>query len=158
MQAHQLDANKKRRPKRSGRGISAGRGKTAGRGTKGQKSRTGKKLRPGFEGGQLPLAKRLPKLPGFTSHRTRPEVVYTSQIQSLDATSVNNKVLADAGLISSEYVKVKLITKGELTKTVKVELQAASASAVEAIEKAGGSFNQIKQVMRPASSQEKADS
>lgn len=78
-----LSISSDKKSKRVGRGISAGRGKTAGRGTKGQSSRSGGRVRPGFEGGQNPLYLRLPKLPGFKSHRPKAENVYTGQINEL---------------------------------------------------------------------------
>lgn len=136
--------------KRVGRGIAAGQGKTAGRGTKGQGSRTGFSKRPGFEGGQNPLMQRLPKLRGFRSARVRAENVYTGQLNGLGA-KVDNQVLADKGLTTSPYVNVKLISKGELTKKVSVSLQGASDSAKEAIQKAGGEFNAVPRIARPAS-------
>ncbi len=148
MKYHELNVASTPSRKRVGRGISAGQGKTAGRGTKGQKSRTGSSKRPGFEGGQNPLLQRLPKLRGFTSHRRPAETVYTGQLATLGA-SINNKVLSEANLVTSPYVSVKLLLKGDLSKKVTVELQAASTSAVKAIEKAGGSFKVIEQVGRP---------
>src|SRR5665213_257416 len=103
MKFNELQALKSKQSSRLGRGIAAGGGKTAGRGTKGQKSRTGSKKKPGFEGGQNPLMQRLPKLHGFTSHRTKPEVVTTGHLQVLNMTQVNNQVLAAANLISTEF-------------------------------------------------------
>ncbi|HPD99312.1 MAG TPA: 50S ribosomal protein L15 [Candidatus Saccharibacteria bacterium] len=147
MQYHELSVEKRKTAKRVGRGISAGQGKTAGRGTKGQSSRTGGKRRPGFEGGQTPLMMRIPKLRGFTSHRMKAENVYTGQLDTLKG-EINNYTLFAAGLVSSPYVKVKLVTKGELTKSVDVHLQAASNSAIAAIEKAGGSFKVVGRPMR----------
>ena len=135
--------------KRVGRGIAAGQGKTAGRGTKGQGARTGFSKRPGFEGGQNPLMQRLPKLHGFRSFRTKAENVYTGQLDAL-APTVTNESLANKGLVSSPYVRVKLLTRGEVTKKVTVSLQAASASAVEAVQKAGGEFKQVARQPRPA--------
>jgi len=150
-----LKANKK--PKRVGRGISAGSGKTAGRGTKGQGARKSGGVRPGFEGGQMPLYMRLPKLRGFTSHRTPASVVYTSDLEALGKATIDTAVLADAGLISSPYVKVKVVTKGELKKKMTVKLQGATASARAAIEAAGGTFEQVAQVKRPVTSAKKLD-
>lgn len=151
MKYNELDISKNKAPTRVGRGISAGKGKTAGRGTKGQKARTGKKLRPGFEGGQNPLMQRLPKLRGFTSHRPKAEVVYTGQLETLGAASVDTQALADAGLVTSAFVRVKLILRGDLTRKVDVKLQAASESAIAAIQKAGGSFEKVELLARPAS-------
>ncbi len=154
MKFNELVVAKKSSTKRVGRGISAGQGKTAGRGTKGQKSRTGSSRRPGFEGGQNPLMQRMPKLRGFTSKRTPAENVYTGQLNDLGA-KVDNHTLAEAGLTTSPYVRVKVIVKGEVTKKVAVSLQLASAAAIEAIQKAGGSFTKTDQVMRPK--QDKAE-
>lgn len=149
MSYNQLQVESKKSAKRVGRGISAGQGKTAGRGTKGQKARAGFSQRPGFEGGQNPLMQRFPKLRGFKSHRVAPEVVYTGDLDTLGAT-VDNQALADAGLVSTAYCKVKLVVNGDVTKKHTVSLQAASATAIAAVEKAGGSFKKVDQVKRPA--------
>lgn len=143
--------------KRKGRGIASGRGKTAGRGTKGQGSRTGSSLKPGFIGGQNPLMQKLPKLPGFRSHKTPMENVNTGQLNSITVKTIDGHVLAEKGLISSPFVRVKLILKGELTKAVNVELQGASAQAIALVEKAGGSFKVVDQIGRPAKSSPKTD-
>lgn len=134
-----------------GRGISAGGGKTAGRGTKGQKARTGSKAKPGFAGGTNPLMQKLPKLPGFKSHRIASETVYTGQLEQFGGKTVDATVLADAGLISNAYVSVKLLVQGDLTKKVDIKLPAASAAAIEAVEKAGGSFEKVVRLSRPKS-------
>lgn len=155
MKFHELNVISNRSARRVGRGIAAGRGKTAGRGTKGQNSRTGNGRRPGFEGGQNPLMQRLPKLRGFRSIRTASENVYTGQLNDLGAT-VDNFTLADAGIVSSPYVNVKLVVKGAVTKKVTVKVQAASTTAAEAVQKAGGSFQATPQVKRQK--QAKADS
>ncbi len=147
MKFNELELTSHRSSRRVGRGIAAGRGKTAGRGTKGQKARTGNGRRPGFEGGQNPLMQRLPKLPGFKSIRPKAENVYTGQLDQF-AKTVDNFVLAEAGLVSSPYVKVKLINKGDVTKKVDIKLQAASESAIAAVQKAGGSFAVTPQVGR----------
>lgn len=154
MKFHELQVEANKSGRRVGRGIAAGRGKTAGRGTKGQKARTGNGRRPGFEGGQNPLMQRLPKLRGFRSNRVAAENVYTGQLNDLGA-KIDNFTLAEAGLITNPYVRVKLIVKGELTKKVTVHLQAASVTAVEAIQKHGGTFEVTPQVKRQK--QEKAD-
>lgn len=142
MKYHQLQARAQHPATRVGRGISAGKGKTAGRGTKGQGARKSGGVRPGFEGGQMPLYMRLPKLKGFKSKRPKTELIYTGQLNTLPA-AVDNFSLAAAGLISSPYASVKLITKGELKAKKSVRLQAASRSAVNALESAGGSFQPI---------------
>lgn len=156
MSFNQLQVVSKKNQKRVGRGISAGQGKTAGRGTKGQKARAGFSQRPGFEGGQNPLMQRFPKLRGFTSHRTAPEVVYTGSLDALGV-NVDNQALADAGLVTSPYCKVKLVVKGDVTKKHTVTLQAASKTAFAAVEKAGGSFKVIDQVKRPTTKTKKED-
>jgi large subunit ribosomal protein L15 len=149
MKYHELQVNGKKSVKRVGRGIAAGQGKTAGRGTKGQGARTGFSKRPGFEGGQNPLMQRLPKLHGFRSLKVQAENVYTGQLNDLGA-KVDNQLLADKGLVSSPYARVKLLSRGELTKKVSVSLQAASQSAIEAIQKAGGEFKATARQPRPA--------
>lgn len=148
MKYNELNITSSKSTKRVGRGISAGQGKTAGRGTKGQRSRAGSGRRPGFEGGQNPMLQRLPKLRGFTSHRTAPVNVYTGQIDALGV-AVNNQTLANAGLIANPFVSVKLIVKGAITKKHTVELQLASAGAIAAVEKAGGTFKQTERTGRP---------
>jgi len=151
MKFNQLEVAKNKAGKRVGRGIAAGQGKTAGRGTKGQKSRTGSSAKPGFEGGQNPLMQRLPKLPGFRSHKVKAEVVYTGQLEAFGGKTADSVALAEAGLISNAHVKIKIITKGELTKKVTVKAQAISASALAAVQKAGGSFEKVAILPRPAS-------
>jgi large subunit ribosomal protein L15 len=154
MKYNELSSLPAKSRKRVGRGIAAGQGKTAGRGTKGQGARTGSSKRPGFEGGQNPLMQRLPKLHGFRSHHVRAENVFTDQLNDLGAT-VDNAVLAEKGLVSSPYARVKLLKRGDITKKVNVSLQAASETAVEAVQKAGGSFSKVARPMRPAT--KKAD-
>ncbi len=138
MKYNDLIVASQKSPKRVGRGIAAGQGKTAGRGTKGQNSRTGSSRKPGFEGGQNPLMQRLPKLRGFTSHRAAVEVVYTGQLDAVKGKTIGNAELAEAGLVSNAFVTVKLLVKGELEAAKTVNLQAASAGAITAVEKAGG--------------------
>ena len=144
----QVKSNKSRN--RVGRGISAGQGKTAGRGTKGQSARTGNGRRPGFEGGQNPLIQRLPKLPGFTSHRVKAENVSTTQLNELKVTKVDNFSLHEAGLVSSSHVKVKLLFKDDVAKKLEVKLQGASENAVASVIKAGGTFAITPQIGRVA--------
>ncbi|HSX46359.1 MAG TPA: 50S ribosomal protein L15 [Candidatus Saccharimonadia bacterium] len=152
MKFHELQTAKQRKPKRLGRGIASGKGKTATRGTKGQKSRAGYSANPGFAGGSNPLMQKLPKLPGFRSHKIAPETVYTGQLEQFGGKTVDAEALAKAGLISNPYVSVKLITKGELTKKVTVKLGGASESAKAAIEAAGGSFEKATRLQRPKTS------
>ncbi|HEV7453849.1 MAG TPA: 50S ribosomal protein L15 [Candidatus Saccharimonadales bacterium] len=149
MKIHELQTEKRKAAKRVGRGIAAGQGKTAGRGTKGQKSRTGSSAKPGFEGGQTPLMIRLPKLPGFRSFKTPAEAVYTKDLDALAGKTIDTEAMAKAGLISNPFVKVKVITKGEVTKKVTIQAQGISASALAAVQKAGGSFEKVKTIARP---------
>ncbi len=151
MRFEDLKVKANRKSTRVGRGISAGKGKTAGRGTKGQGSRKSGGVRPGFEGGQMPLYMRIPKLRGFKSHRPRVSNVYTGELQKLGKASVDTNILAEAGLIENPYVRVKLINKGELTKKMTVKLQFASQSAVATLQAAGGNFEVTPQLKRPAS-------
>lgn len=143
MKYNDLKVEKNTRPSRKGRGISAGQGKTAGRGTKGQKARTGhRKMPAGFMGGQRAIMQAVPKLKGFKSFHAKAEVVYTDRLNGLKG-KIDNISLAEAGLISSPYVKVKVISRGELTAKIDLATQFASKSAVEAIKKAGGSFKKV---------------
>ncbi len=147
MKFNELKVTPTRRTHRVGRGIAAGQGKTAGRGTKGQKSRTGSSARPGFEGGQNPLMQRLPKLPGFKSIRPKAEVVYTGNLDKI-APTITNATLFAAGLVTSPYTRAKLVVKGEVSKKVNIQLQAASVSATDMIKKAGGSVEIVPQIKR----------
>lgn len=131
-------ANKDR--KRVGRGISAGGGKTAGRGTKGQNSRTGKKLRATFQGGSRALVQAVPKARGFKSLRTPAQVVYLDTLNDFEGKVVDNAALFEQSYIATPFHKVKIITRGELTAALTVNVAGASKSAQEAIVKAGGSF------------------
>lgn len=137
----QVTANKDK--KRVGRGIAAGQGKTAGRGTKGQRARTGKKLRAMFQGGQRPLAQAIPKARGFKSLRTPAQVVYLDTLNALDGKMVDNALLFEEGYIATPFHTVKVITRGELKAKIDLKVQAASKSAIEAINKAGGSFEKV---------------
>lgn len=157
MKYHELKTEPKRSSRRVGRGIAAGQGKTAGRGTKGQRSRAGSSAKPGFAGGQTPLMQKLPKLPGFRSRRTPAETVYTGQLEQLKSATVSAETLADAGLISNAYVDIKLLVKGELKKKIAVKLPAASASAIEAVQKAGGTFEKTARLARPKTSAKKSE-
>ena len=140
MKYNELNVTANKRVKRVGRGIAAGQGKTAGRGTKGQKARTGhRKMPAGFMGGQRAIMQAIPKLKGFKSLASKAEVVYTDNLNALSG-DVDNFALAEASLISSPFVKAKVITRGELKSKITLKTQFASKTAVEAIKKAGGSF------------------
>lgn len=125
--------------KRVGRGPGSGLGKTSGRGQKGQNARSGGGVRPGFEGGQTPLARRLPKR-GFTNiNRKEYAVVNVEDLNRFeDGTVVTPALLKEVGLVRKELNGVKILGNGELTKKLNVTAAIFSKSAVEAIEKAGG--------------------
>lgn len=137
---HELDVKASKSRTRAGRGIAAGRGKTAGRGTKGQGARTGKKLGATFMGGQRTLVRAVPKARGFKSIRIPAQVVYLDTLAGVKAKTIDNQALYSEGFISNPYHKVKVISRGELSKAVTLHVAAASKSAVEAITKAGGTF------------------
>lgn len=145
MKFNELQLKAARKSKRVGRGIAAGGGKTAGRGTKGQRSRAGSGRKPGFEGGQNPLYKRIPKLRGFTPFWDKPITVTTAQLNTFKGT-VDNFTLYEAKLISHPTVIARIVFKGDVTVALDVHLQAASPKAVEAITKAGGSFTKSDRV------------
>jgi large subunit ribosomal protein L15 len=155
MKYNDLVVEKNTRSTRKGRGIAAGQGKTAGRGTKGQKSRTGhRKMPAGFMGGQRAIMQAVPKLKGFKSIHPKAEVVYTDRLNELSG-KVDNFVLAEAAMISSPFTKVKIISRGEITAKIELETQFASKTAVEAIEKAGGSFKKVQIPQRQKATEDK---
>ena len=127
--------------KRVGRGNGSGYGKTAGRGLNGQKSRAGGGKRPGFEGGQTPLAMRLPKIPGFRNiNRVEYLPVNVSRLEEKFEAGevVNGESLKAKGIIKHEDALVKVLGDGELTKALTVSVDKVSASAKAKIEAAGG--------------------
>ena len=128
----------RRTRKRVGRGIGSGLGKTAGRGHKGQKSRSGSRILPGFEGGQQPLQRRLPKF-GFTSKvgRTTGEVTL-SEVAAANTDVVTLDVLKEADLVSRKLARVKVILSGSIDKAVTVQGLGVTKGARAAIEAAGG--------------------
>ena len=146
MQLNELKDNQgaRHRKMRVGRGIGSGKGKTCGRGGKGQTARTGVRIN-GFEGGQTPIHRRLPKR-GFNNYtRHEYEAVNLGAIQkavdagTLDAkNTINIDVLQDAGLVRKAATEVKLLAKGTITVKVTLEVHFASAAAKDSIEKAGG--------------------
>src|SRR5688500_12554508 len=129
------------RKKRVGCGEGSGHGKTSGKGGKGQTARSGGSIRPGFEGGQMPLYRKLPHR-GFNNynHRVEIAVVNVGALASLDEkiTEVNAQVLADHGLIRADENGVKVLGDGELSRALKVTATKFSESAKAKIEKAGG--------------------
>jgi large subunit ribosomal protein L15 len=124
--------------RRVGRGIGSGLGKTGGRGHKGQTSRAGGSIRPGFEGGQMPLQKRLPKY-GFTSRVSRVTAqIRTSELNSVGGEVINLESLRAAGIIGGAIKRAKIFLSGEVTKPYIIQGLTLTAGAKEAIEKAGG--------------------
>ncbi|MCB1676084.1 MAG: 50S ribosomal protein L15 [Halioglobus sp.] len=124
--------------RRVGRGIGSGLGKTAGRGHKGQKSRTGGTVRPGFEGGQMPLQKRLPKY-GFTSRVSRTTAqVRLAELNAVTADVVDLAALKAADLVKDNIVRARVFLSGKLDRAVTIRGLAVTRGAREAIEKAGG--------------------
>ena len=125
-------------PKRVGRGIGSGWGKTCGTGHNGQKSRSGGTVRPGFEGGQMPLQRRLPKF-GFISSIGRLNCeVRTSELNALEGNVVSIETLRAANLINGGIKRVKIMLSGDVTKAVTVEGLRVTKGARQAIEAAGG--------------------
>ena len=143
MNLHDLKPNPgaKHCRKRLGNGESSGLGKTCGRGHKGQKSRSGGGVRPGFEGGQMPLHRRLPKK-GFSNVQFREKIaiVNVSQLNQKfeDGATVNEKALREAGLVTGRCDAIKILGQGDLERKLTVVTDAVSASARAKIEKAEG--------------------
>lgn len=131
----------KHRKKRLGSGESSGLGKTCGKGNKGQKARSGGTIRPGFEGGQMPLHRRLPKK-GFNNTRFQDTIIAVniSQINSFfnEGDTVDENTLRSVGLVQGECDAVKLLGNGELTKKLNVTVDFVSASARDKVAQAGG--------------------
>lgn len=131
-------AGAKQAPKRVGRGIGSGLGKTGGRGHKGQKSRSGGTVKPGFEGGQMPLQRRLPKF-GFTSRKARYVAeVRIAELNKVAAEVIDLAALKAADLIAEEIKSVKVILSGEINKAVSLKGLRVTKGAQAAIEAAGG--------------------
>jgi len=137
---HNLPAPKgaTKNPKRKGRGRGSGLGKTSGRGHKGQRSRTSGNVRPGFEGGQMPLIRRVPKR-GFTNpFRVPNQVVNLRDLERVDGETVTPLSLLEAGLISTLQRPVKILATGEVTRVFVIDGCLVSTPARTKIEKAGG--------------------
>ncbi len=141
--------NATRNRKRLGRGIGSGTGKTSGRGHKGQKARSGVSIK-GFEGGQMPIHRRLPKR-GFTNINRIPFIVLNfSRIENLinekkidPKKIINSQTLLDLGIVKSLKSRIKLLAKGEIKTKISIEVSAASTSAKDNVEKVGGSISII---------------
>jgi len=133
----------RKKRKRIGRGPGSGHGKTSCRGHKGQNSRSGGGVKPGFEGGQMPLQRRLPKR-GFTNIFQKTfSIVNVSSLEKLEESEITPEVLIKEGLVRKIQDGVKILGNGELTKAITVKAHAFSASAKEKIEKAKGTAEVI---------------
>ena len=142
MKLHELSPaeGSKKAVKRIGRGHGSGQGKTAGKGHKGQKARSGGGVRPGFEGGQMPMQRRLPKR-GFNNIFAKTVVginVGSLEKKFDDGAVVDTQALVGAGLVKNSFDTIKILGNGNLTKKLEVKVAAYSASAKEKIEAAGG--------------------
>ena len=142
MRLHELSpvAGSKKDVKRIGRGHGSGWGKTSGKGHKGQKARSGGSIRPGFEGGQMPLQRRVPKR-GFNNiFRKKIVALNVNQLDSKfdNGAVVDAEALRNAGLVKNSFDGIKILGSGELTKSLTVKVDAFSESAKKAIEEAGG--------------------
>jgi large subunit ribosomal protein L15 len=148
MRLHDLKPNPgaKHRRKRLGSGESSGHGKTSGKGHKGQKARSGGSLRPGFEGGQMPLLRRLPKR-GFNNaaFKTVYGIINLDDLEKRfdDGAAINEKLLRGAGLVRGSLEGIKVLGRGDVNKKFHLEVDSISASAREKIEKAGGTITLI---------------
>ena len=135
-------AGSKSNPKRRGRGIGSGLGKTGGRGHKGQKSRSGGQTKIGFEGGQMPLQRRLPKV-GFTSRLARvTDEIRLNELNALTADIIDIAVLKEANLIAKSIKHVKIMDSGEVKKAVTLKGIRVTKGARAAIEAAGGKIEE----------------
>ncbi|MBS3732673.1 MAG: 50S ribosomal protein L15 [Desulfobacterales bacterium] len=141
MRLHELTPEKKvnKARKRLGRGVASGQGKTAGRGTKGYHSRSGSGTRPGFEGGQMPLQRRLPKRGFYNVFKTDYAIVNIRDLNRFESGArVDSEAMVAAGLIKSRNSPVKLLGQGEISVAVSVQVAAISNSARQKVEAAGG--------------------
>jgi len=141
MKLHELSPaeGSSKEPKRIGRGHGSGQGKTSGKGHKGQNARSGGGVKPGFEGGQMPLARRIPKR-GFNNiFATKYASINISDLESfVDGTVVDAELLAASGICKKACDGIKVLGNGEITKKLTVKVAAFSQTAKEKIEKAGG--------------------
>ncbi len=141
MRLHDLAPEKgsKSSRKRVGRGVGSGWGKTAGRGTKGQNSRSGGGVRPGYEGGQMPLQRRLPKRGFFNNFKKKYSIVNVRDLNRFEGgTTVDPAALLAAGVIKTTRNPVKLLGQGEINVSLEIKLNAVTQSARSKVEGAGG--------------------
>ena len=147
MKLHDLQPTpgSKHRRRRVGRGESSGLGKTSGKGHKGQKSRSGASIRPGFEGGQMPLARRLPKK-GFNNaqFKTQYAIVNVSDLETkfAEGDTVNEESLRALDMVKGTFDGIKVLGMGDIAKKLTVDVDKVSATAKEKIEKAGGTVSE----------------
>ena len=147
----------KKTAQRRGRGIGSGLGKTGGRRVKGQKSRTGSSIRSGFEGGQMPLYRRLPKF-GFTSKKAMTTAeVRLSELNKIEGDVVNLQTLKDANIIRNDMKRARVILSGDVTKAYTFEDVKVTKGAKAAIEAAGGKVVETEQTNQQASVTANAD-
>jgi large subunit ribosomal protein L15 len=146
MKLHELKPTEgsRQEPKRKGRGIGSGNGKTAGKGHKGQNARSGGGVRLGFEGGQTPLFRRLPKR-GFTNINRKEYAVVNLDVLNHfeDGTEVTPELLIESGMVKSVKAGIKILASGNIEKKLTVKAQKFSSAAKEAIEAAGGNTEVI---------------
>lgn len=146
MKLHELEpaTGSRKERNRVGRGIATGNGKTSGRGQKGQKSRSGGGVRPGFEGGQNPLFRRLPKR-GFTNINRKEYAIVNLDVLNRfeEGTEVTPALLVETGVVGKEKAGIKVLGNGSLDKKLTVKAHKFSASAKEAIENVGGNIEVI---------------
>ena len=146
MKLHELSppSRSRKMSRRLGRGVGTGRGKTAGRGTKGYNSRSGGGVRPGYEGGQMPIQRRLPKRGFANIFRKRIAVINIRDLLTFKSGSlVDEDALVKAGLIKGKKDGIKLLGQGDISIALKVKLSHVSKSAKEKIEAAGGSIEVV---------------
>ncbi len=146
MKLHELSPaqGSKRSRKRLGRGVGSGQGKTGGRGTKGQGSRSGGGVRPGYEGGQMPIHRRLPKR-GFTNiFKKQIAIINVKDLNRFESGSqIDDVALVKLGLVKGRYDAIKLLGKGEIDRPVQIKVNAVSKSAQEKVTAAGGTVEVI---------------
>ncbi len=136
MHLHELNAGSRKKRKRVGRGPGSGLGKTCGRGHKGAKSRSGFKNKRGFEGGQTPLKRRLPKFGFNNPNRQTYQLINLDRLEKLE--QLTDGTSLEMGLIRNTKTPVKLLGRGSLTKKIKITVDKASRGAVESVTQAGG--------------------
>ena len=146
MKLHELSpaSGSRQTRKRLGRGVGTGQGKTAGRGTKGQGSRSGGGVRPGYEGGQMPIHRRLPKR-GFTNiFKKQVAIINVKDLNRFESGSdIDEVTLVKQGLVKGRYDAIKLLGQGEIDRPVQIKVHAASKSAQAKITAAGGTVEVI---------------